>query len=213
MDGFPENVVPQDSQNLIVFLVNKEIYHEASRIYYLHNNFDFRCLDGRHHYKQSLANGVAFVQDRPQHTLEHLKYMRLAVGYSGSYRFEDLWIFAKVVMRFWDVCLGPISISEKKSWMEYFRIAPRVEWFCMQHLYNLKESQIWQQSFYTNAIRLPHPLNRPPISVKTYESLCSADGDASRRRMSTVSDPGVQTTATAVCKGIHSKTIKTGQRN
>ena len=70
--------LPLDPQKLNIFLTNREIYHEASAIFYSKNKLNFGRLS-KVGYSSSLAITLAFLQDRPKHALAHLRSVRFAV--------------------------------------------------------------------------------------------------------------------------------------
>lgn len=80
--GFRENLTKLDSRSLIIFLVNRQIYYEASTVFYSHNKFDFGYRDTYHGYSESLPNALGFLLDRPKQALASLKSLRLALGTS-----------------------------------------------------------------------------------------------------------------------------------
>ena len=95
--GFAKNFRQElsifDSQNLSIFLGNRQIYQEASEIFYSRNKFDFGWKDWRSLnpsgalnysdsviYSDSLKNVSGFLQDRSEHALENLKSIRFALS-------------------------------------------------------------------------------------------------------------------------------------
>ena len=79
--GFRDKLIKLDGRNLDIFLASRQIYHEASAVFYSCNQFDFACWeDGYWCYSQSLVNALGFLLDRPKHALAHLKRVRLALG-------------------------------------------------------------------------------------------------------------------------------------
>lgn len=101
--GFRQKLVIFDSGNLSVFLGNRQIYQEASEIFYSRNKFGFGCQiggyysDSRHRrvdgsYSDSLANVSDFIQDRPEHALAHLRSIRFTLGRDPKDKvFEEYW--------------------------------------------------------------------------------------------------------------------------
>ena len=81
--GFATEFYPEvlvfDSQNLSVFLANRQIYREASEIFYSRNKFDFGCQHDSTYF-DSMENVWGFLQDRSEHGLRHLRSIRFALG-------------------------------------------------------------------------------------------------------------------------------------
>ena len=75
--GFWKRFGEFNMEKLDIFLANRQIYHEASAIFYSCDNFDFDCAKNR---DDSLMNILGFLLDRPKHALLHLRSIRFALN-------------------------------------------------------------------------------------------------------------------------------------
>ena len=87
-EGFRQDLVIFDSQNLSILRANHQIYEEASEIFYSRNKFDFGWINSNGRYFDSLVNASSFLQDRSEHALRHLKSIRFALR---DYLIDEIW--------------------------------------------------------------------------------------------------------------------------
>ena len=71
-----------DPRGLTLLLASRQLYYEASAVFYSRNKFDFGCRNFRQNqcYFQSLSNALGLLLDRSDHALSHLRKFRLALG-------------------------------------------------------------------------------------------------------------------------------------
>lgn len=112
VSGFRQRLTNFDSGILSIFLANRQIYREASAIFYSRNTFDF-CYRNYHGYPDSLRNASDFLRDRSKHARAHLKSIRLALGRNSRDKLvEESWYYGPELKALCEILANECQLSE-----------------------------------------------------------------------------------------------------
>lgn len=113
--------------NLNLFLVSRDVYNQASRIFYEQNHFVFPHDPDWDVSRKGDSNCLDFLQDRPQHVLNHIRHIRIDTCYLFRTQplsvdsFDD-WdtlfalLAAKVKLRTLTLNVSPVSENSTFTW-------------------------------------------------------------------------------------------------
>ncbi|KAG7006011.1 hypothetical protein G7Y79_00017g043930 [Physcia stellaris] len=137
VSGFLQKLTNFDPRILNIFLANRQIYQEASAIFYSRNKFDF-CYWNNYGYSASLRNASDFLQDRSKHARAHLKSIRLALGRNSRDKLvEESWYYGPELKALCEI-LGNDSLLSELSLGIFGTYHSSVPHPCLKQLVKIK---------------------------------------------------------------------------
>lgn len=139
--GFKKDLSKLDARSLTILLSNRQIYREASEVFYACNRFDFGCSE-RGKYCDSLSNAFGFLKDRSEHTLKRLKSIRLALGGREKDKlWEESWPEGHELQTLCDILGNKCQLAELT--LGIFGTSPSGELHpCLEQLYRITRLRI-----------------------------------------------------------------------